>query len=137
MQYARRRAVLSAQMNPAEGSVAAQAVSCRPLGARAGVRSQVSPCGIYGRHIGTGTALSPSTRSNPISMCPAMSHPLTVTVSSTLYSITLPNEGLKKEVCRCGPTFTDAHSGLQRACTAGSRAGVPSSCQHGELCEEN
>jgi hypothetical protein len=39
----------------------AQAVSCRPLTAEAGVRSQVGPCDICGRQSGTGTDSSPST----------------------------------------------------------------------------
>jgi hypothetical protein len=39
----------------------AQEVSRRPLTAEARVRSRVSPCGIYGGQIGTGTVFSPST----------------------------------------------------------------------------
>jgi hypothetical protein len=37
----------------------AQAVSRRPLTAKARVRSRVSPCGICGRQSGTGTGFSP------------------------------------------------------------------------------
>jgi hypothetical protein len=38
-----------------------QAVSRRPLTAKARVRSGVSPCGICGGQSGTGTGFSPST----------------------------------------------------------------------------
>ena len=43
------------------GRAMAQAVSRRPLIAEARLRSGVSPCGIGGRQIGTGTGFSPST----------------------------------------------------------------------------
>jgi hypothetical protein len=39
----------------------AEAVSRRPLTAKARVRSRVSPCGICGGQSGTGTGVSPST----------------------------------------------------------------------------
>jgi hypothetical protein len=42
------------------GRAMAQAVTRLPLTAEVRVRSRVSPCGIYGRQIGTGTGFSSS-----------------------------------------------------------------------------
>jgi hypothetical protein len=47
----------------------AQAVSRRPVTTEARVRSPVSPCGIFGGQIGTGTGFSPS-----ISVFPCQFH---------------------------------------------------------------
>jgi hypothetical protein len=46
----------------------AQVVSRRPLTAEARVRDQVSPCGICGGQISTGTGFSPSSSVSPVSV---------------------------------------------------------------------
>ena len=50
----------------------AQAVSRRPLTAKAPFLSQVSPCGVCGEQSGTVTGFSPSTSVSPVSIIPPM-----------------------------------------------------------------
>jgi hypothetical protein len=50
----------------------AQAVSCRPHTAEARVRSQVSPCEIYGGQIGTVTGFPANISVSPVSIIPPM-----------------------------------------------------------------
>jgi hypothetical protein len=57
------------------GRAMAQAVSRRPLTAKARVRSRVSPCGIYGGRSGTGTGFFPRVlRFSPVSFIPPVLH---------------------------------------------------------------
>jgi hypothetical protein len=63
----------------------AKAVSRRPLTAEARVRSQVTPCGVFGGQSGTGTGFSPSCRFSPVSFIPLVLHYLSNLVKKTAH----------------------------------------------------
>jgi hypothetical protein len=98
---------VTAYLNNTLGRAMAQAVSRRPLTAKARVRSWVGPCGICGGQSGTGTGFSPST-----SVFPCQFHstgaPLLGKMKTDHLSLHLHHKGCTIRFKGCGASVASA-----------------------------